>query len=292
MPALSKASLKSIWVNYFQPTSSNFSDLIDSWTDYYVSLQAIGQAVSAGSTGLVNITSTSTVSFLAVGATGQDLAATATAASARSVLGLGTLATQSTVSAANIEAASVSAAAIVDNSITLAKLARVGTTGQTLISNGAAADVSFQWSAIIQQVSYSRSDYVTGTTTTPSDDTIPQNTEGTEFLTVTITPKSASSNLLVEVNACMSTNANAYITSALFRDSTANAIAAVGQYYQTNEGFVASMRAIVASGSTAATSFKMRSGGNVASTVALNGVSGARLYGGVAASSITVTEIA
>lgn len=145
---------------------------------------------------------------------------------------------------------------------------------------------------VLQQVSASSSAYVSGTTTTPVDDTIPQQTEGNELLTVTITPKAATSTLLVEVNANCSSSAAGTMTSAIFRDSTANAIAAQGQYLATNELFVSVVRVFVAASSTSATTFKLRVGCNNAATVALNGVSGARLYGGVSMSTITVTEIA
>lgn len=146
-------------------------------------------------------------------------------------------------------------------------------------------------SKILQQVSASSSAYASGTTTTPADDTIPQNTEGTEFLTVTITPKSASSNLLIQVNANLAANVNGTLTSALFRDSTADAIAAQGQYLLANELFVSVISVIVAASSTSATTFKFRCGSNNAGTLGMNGVSGSRLYGGKAMSTITVTEI-
>lgn len=145
---------------------------------------------------------------------------------------------------------------------------------------------------VIQQVSASSSAYASGTTTTPADDTIPQQTEGNEFLTVTITPKAATSTLLVEVNANCSSSAAGTMTSAVFRDSGANAVAAQGQYLATNEVFVSVVRVFVAASSTSATTFKLRVGCNNAGTVALNGVSGSRLYGGSAISTITVTEIA
>lgn len=147
-------------------------------------------------------------------------------------------------------------------------------------------------SKILQQVSASSSAYASGTTTTPADDTIPQQTEGNEFLTVTITPKASTSTLLVEVNANCSSSAAGTMTSAVFRDSGANAVAAQGQYLATNEAFVSVVRVFVAASSTSATTFKLRVGCNNAGTVALNGVSGSRLYGGAAMSTITVTEIA
>lgn len=144
---------------------------------------------------------------------------------------------------------------------------------------------------VLQQVSASSSAYASGTTTTPADDTIPQNTEGNEFLTVSITPKSASSNLLIQVNANLAANVNGTLTSALFRDSTADAIAAQGQYLLANELFVSVISVIVAASSTSATTFKFRCGSNNAGTVGMNGVSGSRVYGGKGMSTITVTEI-
>lgn len=293
MPALSKASLKTIWVNYFQPTSSNFSDLIDSWTDFSVGLQALGQAVSAGSTGVVNFASTSTVSFLAVGAEGQALLGTATEASARTELGLGTLATQSTVTAANLAEASVSAAAIVDNSITLSKVARVGTTGQSLISGGTAADAAYGWTGLVQRVVTATSTVVSGTAQIPLDDTIPQVTEGTQFLAVTITPRNAASTLVVEAQVFFSSVNNVTITGAIHLGSAADAIAAVGIPVGVGAEAVMVMRHSFVANTSAAIPVQLRLGGSGATTIHMNGSSaGARRFGGVAASSISVTEIA
>jgi hypothetical protein len=44
-------------------------------------------------------------------------------------------------------------------------------------------------------------------------------------------------------------------------------------------------------GTTLETTFKVRAGNSEAGTTTFNGVSGARLYGGVIVSSITITEI-
>lgn len=295
MPALSKASLKSIWVNYFQPTSSSFSDLIDSWTDFYVSLQALGAAVSAGSTGVVNVASTSTVTFLAVGAEGQALLGTATAASARTELGLGTLATQSTVSAANIANAAVSAAAIVDNSITLAKVVRTGTSGQSLISGGAGTDAAYGWTGVVQRVVTASTAVVSGTGQIPFDNSRPQITEGTQFLAVTITPRAAAHTLVVEAQIQFGYTANNTITAAIHLNSAADAIAAIPFYGVAGGGDGANMtiRHSFVANTVAATSVQLRLGGSGANTLHMNGTStGGGLYNGVAASSISVTEIA
>lgn len=52
MTALSKTALKALWKAYFQPTSADFSNLIDSWTDYSAPLAMALAQVSAGATGV------------------------------------------------------------------------------------------------------------------------------------------------------------------------------------------------------------------------------------------------
>lgn len=47
MTALSKATLKATWVANFKPRESDFANLIDSWTDYYASLESLGAATKS-----------------------------------------------------------------------------------------------------------------------------------------------------------------------------------------------------------------------------------------------------
>lgn len=67
MTALSKATLKATWVANFKPRASDFANLIDSWTDYYASLEAVGAAVDAGSTGVAAFNSSNSAVFLTLG---------------------------------------------------------------------------------------------------------------------------------------------------------------------------------------------------------------------------------
>jgi hypothetical protein len=60
----------------------------------------------------------------------------------------------------------------------------------------------------------------------PSDNTIPQSSEGSEFLTVNITPKATTNKLLIEFNAWGGANNTTLWIVALFKDSGANALAA------------------------------------------------------------------
>lgn len=146
---------------------------------------------------------------------------------------------------------------------------------------------------VVQMVHASTGAVATGTTTIPLDDTIPQITEGTEFLTAAITPTNASNILQIDVVLSLSNSAGAgTMIAALFRDATANALAC-GAQVQANSGVLTQVRIThrVTAGSTAATTFRVRAGFSTAATVTLNGALGARLFGGVIVSSITITEL-
>lgn len=138
----------------------------------------------------------------------------------------------------------------------------------------------------------------TGSTTIPADDTIPQNNEGDEILTLAYTPKLASSYLLVEAFTYLHeiTNTGDYASAALFRDSGADAISANTTQAGTQSldglanGSVPLVARVVA-GSTSSTTFKLRVGMDGGS-VRWNGNETARLFGGVLKTFIKVTEIA
>jgi hypothetical protein len=159
-----------------------------------------------------------------------------------------------------------------------------------------AADVATQAELeVIQVVGNQTGAVATGTATIPLDDTIPQITEGTEFLTQAITPTLASSILQVDVTIVVNSNfaGSVSVIAALFRDAGASALAAVPAVSGTSLGYTTiSFRHRVAAGSTAATTFRVRVGSGSASTVTINGSGGARQLGGAMASSITVTELA
>ena len=134
----------------------------------------------------------------------------------------------------------------------------------------------------------------TGTTIIPYDDTIPQNTEGDEYLTVTITPKSASNILYIEAiwQGSSSELATNLISAAIFQDSTANALAAITMRSLLASGdLIIPIRHRMVAGTTASTTFKLRVGGGDTGTTTMNGTSGARRFGGVMASSMTVIEV-
>jgi hypothetical protein len=131
----------------------------------------------------------------------------------------------------------------------------------------------------------------TGTTTVPFDNTIPQNTEGTQFMTVSITPNASSNLLHIRAQGFFSPSVAAWEIMALFQDSTANALAAVAQYTTTGTGGSPLMIDWwMTAGTTSSTTFKIRAGMNTAGTTTFNGNGGNQLFGGVMNSFIEVTE--
>ncbi len=147
---------------------------------------------------------------------------------------------------------------------------------------------------VLQEVSVDTGAVASDNTTIPWDDTIPQKTEGFEYMTLAITPKSASSYLLVEVVAALSISTNSQeVISAIFRDSGANALGAVSSHHVSGQMYITQFSIKVASGATTATTFKFRAGreGSAAGTVTFNGISGSRKLGGVCASSIRILEV-
>lgn len=134
----------------------------------------------------------------------------------------------------------------------------------------------------------------TGTTIIPYDDTIPQITEGDEYMTLAITPTSANNKLKIEVvgHFAHSTIRPAFAI-ALFQDTTANALAAMcaGSNYSAGQDMPICFTHYMTAGTTSETTFRVRAGASAAGTTTFNGAGGARKLGGVMASSITITEI-
>ena len=148
--------------------------------------------------------------------------------------------------------------------------------------------------AVVQVVNVQDGAVATGTTLIPLDDTIPQNTEGDEYMTLAITPKSTTNKLKIEAvwNGAHSTTVR-HIHAALFQDSTAGALAVGvgGKANIANERCGIVFTHFMAAGTVSETTFKVRAGNSAAGTTTFNGASAAREFGGVFASSITITEI-
>jgi len=144
---------------------------------------------------------------------------------------------------------------------------------------------------VVQVVGAQTGAVATTTTIMPFDDTIPQITEGAEFLTRSITPTSATSKLRIDVVLNASCSVISYITVGIFRDATATALAASSKYGVAGSYEQVVMSFLVDAGSTSATTFRLRAGMHTAGTLTVNGDGGARRLGGAMSTTMTVTEI-
>jgi hypothetical protein len=146
--------------------------------------------------------------------------------------------------------------------------------------------------AVLQRVSSVTGAYSANAATIPVDNTTPQNTEGTELLSLAITPKSATSKLVVNVTTVLGCTTSIDTGAvALFQDSGANAIAA-NPCSLSGFAMPITLQYEVVSGSTTARTFKVRAGCNT-NTLLFNGVNtvGA-IMNGLCQSFISITEIA
>lgn len=171
--------------------------------------------------------------------------------------------------------------------------------GKLIHTHAVTADRTITWPDmdvamhVIQEVHTQTGAVATGTTQIPWDDTIPQNTEGDQYMTLAITPRSASSVLRIDVGftCCTTGVVGTGYTVALFQDTTANALAAVTDCVTANGSpNVTYMQYWMASGTTSSTTFKVRTGPTSAVTVSFNGAAGARKLGGVNQSYMSITE--
>lgn len=144
---------------------------------------------------------------------------------------------------------------------------------------------------VLQTVSSVSGAVATGTTVIPDDDTIPQNTEGDQYYSVSITPSSATSVLVIDATVNMASTVGNQLIVALFQDSTADALAVgVNRWQTVNKLQQVSLKHTMAAGTTSAITFKVRAGSSAAGTTTVNGESGSRKFGGALASGIIITE--
>jgi hypothetical protein len=134
--------------------------------------------------------------------------------------------------------------------------------------------------------------YSSITTALPVDDSIPQNTEGGEVCTVTITPTSATNRLVIHAQFFGASDTALATVLALFKGTTTDALAARShQAGAANALFALDIMHEMEAGTTSPVTFKLRAGNNAGATTYVNGTSAGRRFGGVAACRISVEEI-
>lgn len=162
----------------------------------------------------------------------------------------------------------------------------------TGIGTGVIGNTQLATGVLVQAVSTGFSAVATGTTTIPFDDTIPQITEGDQYMTQAITPKSTTNILVIECQALIAASVGTRMQiGALFQDATANAIAASSLFIGASGApTTLPLRHTMTAGTTSSTTFRFRSGAEAAATTTFNGAAGNREFGAITKSTMTIYE--
>jgi hypothetical protein len=171
-----------------------------------------------------------------------------------------------------------------------------GSANQILRSNGPSSDPDYislstllPVGSVIQTVVAQTQVASSNTVVLPADSTVPQIGEGTLILSASITPSSATNKILVQVEVAGASSVIAVI--ALFRDASANAIAAT-QISSAAAGIgsmVINFQDTLSGISTV--TYTVRVGPGSAGTFFVNQSSAGNTLGGVHVSSIILKEI-
>lgn len=128
----------------------------------------------------------------------------------------------------------------------------------------------------------------------PADDTIPQQTEGTEILTAAITLTKSTNRVRARFQGFASGTVSGAYTVALFLDSANDALAADAQVRSAEGGlpeFKFTLEFEHAPGSVGPLTYKVRAGPSATGSIRFNGSISARFYGGAARATLVLEEI-
>lgn len=190
-----------------------------------------------------------------------------------------------------------------DGAVTLAKQANIATArvmGRVTASSGIQEELTGAQfrdgvqavGSVVDRTSVSTATYIGTTTTIPMDNTVPQNTEGVEILSVSHTMKSTTNRLYAEFQAWGGTTSPGYVIAALFNGGS-NAIG-VGVVTVGTAGHVLPVCFDIdfVPGTTSPVTYSIRVGyGGSAAALWLNGDSAGAKFGGIAKSTLVLTEI-
>lgn len=130
-----------------------------------------------------------------------------------------------------------------------------------------------------------------GTTNFVNDDTTPQNTELDQYMTLAITPNSATSNLKIDVTVSWSDGNAGENLFCLFQDASADAICSVPQYAGIATALMTTTFSFYTpSVSTTARTYKLYAA-SLGGTFYFNQAGTIDKFNGTMFSSITITEI-
>ena len=147
-----------------------------------------------------------------------------------------------------------------------------------------------QTPAILQTQTATYSGYAAISSSIPIDDSIPTSTEGAEIISLSITPTTATSRMVLRVTGSFASNTATTVAGALVVHGDSAAFATTSTYITTvNQPIGFGMMAEHLPGSTAAITYKFRTGAG-SGTLRPNGNTSGRLFGGTGRWMMTVEE--
>ena len=214
-----------------------------------------------------------------------------TVAQAQTLLGLGVMAYKATVATGDLVDASVTTVKIADANVTTVKIADSNvTTAKIADANVTHPKVA---TGFVIDRAYANYSTYTAIGQIPFDDTIPQNTEGAQIVSVTITPKSTTNILrcIFLGNGGQSNSADDLCIAAMFKNSDASAMKSGLTYSRQYYTGVPCIIHEFVPGSTSLQTISVRMGSYAASTMFVNGTSTSRTFGGSLGCTLIVEEI-
>lgn len=192
---------------------------------------------------------------------------------------------------AKLAADAVTTAKIADHSVTTVKLANsLDLSAKTVVMPPAQWMADAPAGTVLQVVSVSTGAPITITAIIPDDDSIPQNTEGVQVLSCSITPSSASNRILVKIHLFGAGSVGPAFTVAGFRGLNANAIMAIMNSGAGYSNYSAS-EFLDSPNTNSTVTYSMRAGPSGGSLYLSSYFSGAPRFAGVGYSTLTLMEI-
>jgi hypothetical protein len=157
----------------------------------------------------------------------------------------------------------------------------------------AAGSLSASGKALVQIQTFQTGALASGSSVWPDDNTIPQISEGDQFMSLAFTPTNVANLLEIDVVFISAAGASSEAAGCgLFRDAVADALTAMQLNTGTGYGVAnATFKHVMTAGTTSLITFRVRAGRRDGGALYFNGGStGVQRYGGVMASRITVKE--